>query len=166
MWDESEKTPLILVYIFTNTCQIRHSVMSGNVSMMSHWKQLFIPPFCLCPAPPPPNQFRCCRSWGGGIKTRSSLLPEKEWTVLKVSNESCFQINLSWLWSLLECQRSSLLALVGWCHSKTHACVSETGLTVSLWDAFIRNLWKYCQAHVFYFLFSVSVLQVWAAMRV
>lgn len=162
MWDESEKTPLILVYIFTNTCQIRHSVMSGNVSMMSHWKQLF------SPRPTTPKLV-----WGGGIKTRSSLLPEKEWTVLKVSNESCFQINLSWLWSLLECQRSSLLALVGWCHSKTHACVSETGLqiwdrllTVSLWDAFIRNLWKYCQAHVFYFLFSVSVLQVWAAMRV
>lgn len=173
MWDESEKTPLILVYIFTNTCQIRHSVMSGNVSMMSHWKQLFIPPFCLCPAPPPQTNLGVVGLGGGGIKTRSSLLPEKEWTVLKVSNESCFQINLSWLWSLLECQRSSLLALVGWCHSKTHACVSETGLqiwdcllTVSLWDAFIRNLWKYCQAHVFYFLFSVSVLQVWAAMRV
>lgn len=173
MWDESEKTPLILVYIFTNTCQIRHSVMSGNVSMMSHWKQLFIPPFCLCPAPPPQTNLGVVGLGGGGVKTRSSLLPEKEWTVLKVSNESCFQINLSWLWSLLECQRSSLLALVGWCHSKTHACVSETGLqiwdrllTVSLWDAFIRNLWKYCQAHVFYFLFSVSVLQVWAAMRV
>lgn len=173
MWDESEKTPLILVYIFTNTCQIRHSVMSGNVSMMSHWKQLFIPPFCLWPAPPPQTNLGVVGLGGGGIKTRSSLLPEKEWTVLKVSNESCFQINLSWLWSLLECQRSSLLALVGWCHSKTHACVSETGLqiwdrllTVSLWDAFIRNLWKYCQAHVFYFLFSVSVLQVWAAMRV
>lgn len=170
MWDESEKTPLILVYIFTNTCQIRHSVMSAWCLI----ENSFFPPFLPMPSSPtpPPNQFRCCRSWGG-VKTRSSLLPEKEWTVLKVSNESCFQINLSWLWSLLECQRSSLLALVGWCHSKTHACVSETGLqiwdrllTVSLWDAFIRNLWKYCQVHVFYFLFSVSVLQVWAAMRV
>lgn len=92
---------------------------------MSAWcliENSFLFPLSAYAQPPPPNQFRCCRSWWGGVKTRSSLLPEKEWTVLKVSNESCFQINLSWLWSLLECQRSSLLALVGWCHSKTHAC--------------------------------------------
>lgn len=171
-WVRENSLCNILVYIFTNTCQIRQSLMSGNVSMMSHWKQLFFSPFCLCPFPPPPTNLGVVDR-GGGQKTRSSLLPEKEWTVLKVSNESRFQINLSWLWSLLECQRSSLLALVGWCHSKTHACVSETGLQiwdrllkVSLWDAFIRNLWKYCQVHVFYFLFSISVLQVWAAMRV
>lgn len=94
MWDESEKTPLKLVYIFTNTCQIRHSVMSGNVSMMSHWKQLFIPPFCPCPAPPPQNQFRCCRS-GGGDKNkeqpaawkRVNCVKSEQWKLLSDKSE-------------------------------------------------------------------------------
>lgn len=33
-------------------------------------------------------------------------------------------------WSSQECRSSSLLALVGWCHSKTHAHGSESGLQI------------------------------------
>lgn len=47
---------------------------------------------------------------------------------------------------LVECHGSSLLSLVGWCLSETHAHVSETGrlrgcfVTASHTDTVIRNV--------------------------